>query len=132
MTRGGSLEFHHCRILCRSFSLDLGCQIWCSFCSHFGSWNTVKSSLWTGVCPSLGISPSTTTSFHPQSNGMIEWFHRSLKTALCARLAGLDWFLHLPLVLLGLQFAPKEDTGFFVSEAVFGSPLNALQVPSED
>ena len=33
----------------------------------------------------------------PQSNGMIERFHRSLKTALCACLAGLDWFIHLPL-----------------------------------
>ena len=42
------------------------------------------ASICTGVCCSLGISPSTTTSFHPESNGMIELFHRSLKTALHA------------------------------------------------
>ena len=60
------------------------------------------SSVWTRVCRSLGISPPTTTRFHPQSNGMIKRFHRSLKTALRACLAGSDWFLQLPLVLLGL------------------------------
>ena len=65
--------------------------------------------------------------FHPQSNGIFECFHRSLKTALCARLAGSNWFLHLRLfVLLGLRSVPKEDTGFSVSEAVFGSPLTVL------
>ena len=82
----------------------------------------------TVVGCSLGISPSTTNSFHPQSNGIIEHFHRSLKTVLHVRLAGLDWFLHLPLVLLGLWSVPKENTRFSVSVAVFGSPL---AVPGE-
>ena len=83
------------------------------------------SSVWTRVCSSLWISPS---SFHHQSNSIIEWFHRSLKTAICACLAGSDWLLHLPLVFLGLQSVPKEDTGFSVSKAVFGSPLT---IPGE-
>ena len=71
----------------------------------------------------LGTSVSTVTSFHPQSNGMVERFHRSLKSSLQARLAGSDWFSHLPLVLLGLRATPKDDTGLSVSEAVYGSPL---------
>jgi hypothetical protein len=86
------------------------------------------SSVWAGVCRVLGISTSQTTSFHPQSNGMIERFHRSLKSSLRARAADSDWVLHLPLVLLGLRSVPKEDTGFSVSEAVYGSPLT---VPGE-
>ena len=81
------------------------------------------SSIWSGVCAVLGISASTTTSFHPQSNGIIEPFHRSFKSSLRARLAGSDWFSHLPLVLLGLRATPKDDTSLFVSEAVYGSPL---------
>jgi len=68
------------------------------------------SSVWSGVCATLGISPSTTTSFHPQSNGMIERFHRSLKNSLRARLASSDWFLHLPLVLLGLLTSPRDHS----------------------
>ena len=67
-----------------------------------------------------------TTSFHPRSNGMIEWFHRFLKSALRSQLAALDWFLHLPLVLLGLRTILKDDTGLSVSEAVYGSPLTIL------
>ena len=59
---------------------------------------------------------------------MIKSFHRSLKSALHAHLAGFDWYLHLPLVLLGLRSVPKEDTGFSFSEAFFGSPLT---VPGE-
>jgi len=84
------------------------------------------SSIWAGVCRVLGISASQTTSFHPQSNGMIERFHRSLKSSLRARAADSDWVLHLPLVLLGLRSVPKEDTGFSISEAVYGSALTIV------
>ena len=87
------------------------------------------SSVWAGV---LGISSSQTTSFHPQSNGMIERFHRSLKSSLQARASGSEWVSHLPLVLLGLCSVPKEDTGFCVSEAVTipGEFLDAPELPS--
>ena len=69
------------------------------------------SSIWLEVCSVLGISHIQTTSFHPQSNGMIERFQRSLKCALRARMAGSDWVSHLPLVMLGLRTAPKDDSG---------------------
>ena len=84
------------------------------------------SSIWAEVCCSLEITSSTTTSFLPQSNGILKCFHRSLKTALHVCLAGSDWFLHLPPILLGLCSIPKEDTRFSFSEAVFGSPLTVL------
>ena len=85
--------------------------------SDLGAQST--SSVWSRVSCSLGIFQSTTTSFYPQSNCIIKGFHRSLKTALRACLTGLDWFLHLLLVLLGLHSVSKEDTGFSVSKTVF-------------
>ena len=81
------------------------------------------SSVWTGVCSTLGISTSTRTFFHLQSNGMVKRFHRSLKSTLRARLAISYWVSHLPMVLLGLRATPKDDTGLSVSEAVYGAPL---------
>jgi hypothetical protein len=54
---------------------------------------------------------------------MVERCHRRLKDALRARLAGPDWPLHLPWVLMGLRAAPTEDTGVSATEIVFGVPL---------
>ena len=82
------------------------------------------SSVWSEVCSILGILRIKTTSFHPQSNGMIEGFHRSLKSSLRARLASSDWVSHLPLVVLGLRSSPKDDSGFSPAEAVYSSNLS--------
>ena len=79
------------------------------------------SSVWSALCKFLGIVHSPTTSFHPQSNGIVERFQ--LKVSLRSRLAGSDWFHHLPLVLLGLQSVPREDSAISASEALFGSSL---------
>ena len=40
-------------------------------------------------------------------SGLVERFHRSLKTSLHAQMAGPDWFDHLPLVMLGLPSIPQ-------------------------
>ena len=67
------------------------------------------SALWTEICTLLAIKHSPTTAFQPDSNGMVERWHRLLKDALRARAAG--WFDHLPWVLLALRAAPHEDSG---------------------
>ena len=41
------------------------------------------------------IVHSPTRSFHPQSNSIVEKFHRQLKVSLQARLAGTDWYANL-------------------------------------
>ena len=69
------------------------------------------SSLWRDMATQLGITLHRTTSFHPQSNGMVERFHRSLKNSLRARLQDANWFDQLPWVLLGLRTAPRADLG---------------------
>ena len=48
---------------------------------------------------------------------------RAIESALQSRLAGSDWFHHLPLVLLGLPTVPKDATGLSVSKLVYGSSL---------
>jgi hypothetical protein len=81
------------------------------------------SDVWHVLCTRLSITHNTTTAYHPQSNGMVERFHRQLKDSLRARLAGSDWLSHLPWVLLGLRAAPKEDLGVSSAELLYGSPL---------
>jgi hypothetical protein len=81
------------------------------------------SSLWASLCSLLSVSHTQTTAYHPQSNCLVERFHRRMKDALRARAAGVDWVLHLPWVLLGIRTAWREGTEFSPSEAVFGSQL---------
>ena len=49
--------------------------------------------------------------------------HRRLKEALKTRLVGLNWFDHLPWVLLGLRTTVKDDLGCSPAELVYGSPI---------
>ena len=101
-----------------------------SWVTRFGVQSVLRSNcgtqfssfVWTGVCHFLGISPSITTSFLPQSKSIVKHFHRSLKTALRACLVGSDWFLHLPLVLLGLWSVSKEDTWLCLRGCLWFSP----------
>jgi hypothetical protein len=81
------------------------------------------SALWAGLCSLLKIQHSPTTAYHPQSNGLVEWFHRRLKDALRSRAAAADWQDHPPWVMLGIIASFREDSEFSPAEAVFGSQL---------
>ena len=49
----------------------------------------------------LEIRKLNTTAYHPQCDGMVEWFNRTLKTILrkCAARFGAQWDRYLPGVL---------------------------------
>jgi transposase InsO family protein len=82
-----------------------------------------ESSLFSELCKRLGIQRIHTVPYHPQANGCVERFHRTLKTALTAHLNKRDWFEQLPSVLLGIRTAVRPDFGFSSAESVYGTPL---------
>lgn len=65
----------------------------------------------------LGFFRVRTTSYHPQTNGLLERFHRVLKSSLKCKPG--NWLEKLPIVLLGLRMAPLDDSPF-------SSPFNAV------
>lgn len=83
-----------------------------------------ESQLFTTLLSMLGIKKTRTTPYHPQSNGAVERWHRSLKAALKARLDGrISWISELPTVLLGLRAAVRTDTGVSAAELTYGYNL---------
>jgi len=84
--------------------------------------------VWRNVATKLGVRTNFTTSFHPQANGLVERFHRSLKAALRARLTRESWTFELPWVLLGVRSTPRDDANVSPAEVVFGAPL---RLPSD-
>lgn len=67
----------------------------------------------------LGINHIRTTSNHPQSNGMVERFHRQLKQSIRAT-NSTNWTEHLPLILLGIRTTLKEDLQRTPCEMLYG------------
>lgn len=86
------------------------------------------SQLWTAFAELLGTKLHHTTAYHPQANGLVERFHRHLKTSLKTRLNNPNWVDQLPWVLLGIRSTPKEDLETSSAELVYGAPLT---IPGE-
>jgi transposase InsO family protein len=83
------------------------------------------SSTWQCLARKLGFRHITTTSYHPQANGMVERLHRQIKD-LRARQCGTAWLEHLPWTLLGLRAAPKVTVGSPQLKRYLGSHCSYL------
>lgn len=81
-----------------------------------------ESSLFQHLSKISGFQHKKTTAYHPACNGAIERFHRQLKTAITCH-ATENWMEALPLVLLGIRSAYKEDIRASAAELVYGEPL---------
>lgn len=81
-----------------------------------------ESTIFHELSRTLGIHHLKTTGYHPQSNGLIERFHRTLKTALTAN-EPEKWTEKLPIVLLALRSTFKEDMQATPAEIVYDQNL---------
>ncbi|KAL5486941.1 hypothetical protein EMCRGX_G019484 [Ephydatia muelleri] len=87
-----------------------------------------ESSLVKELSHILGCERIRTTAYHPCANGLVERFHRQLKASLKACRNPSGWVDALPVVLLGLRTALKQDLGCSTAELVYGT---TLRVPGE-
>ena len=72
----------------------------------------------------LGASMNATTAYHPQANGLVERMYRTMKASLKAKLGSdPNWCDKLPVVLLGMRAAVKQDINCSVAEIVYGEQL---------
>eukprot|EP00731_Ephydatia_muelleri_P000008 Em0001g8a len=96
------------------------------------------SHLMLDVCRALGIQKLNTTAYHPQCDGMVERFNRTLKTALRKHAAkfGNQWDRYLSGVLWAYRNTPHDSTGEKPSYLLFGidcrAPLESSLLPVEN
>jgi len=108
---------------------------WSTWIARFGTPKTIttdqgtqfESAIFKELAQLVGSKRIHTTAYHPQSNGMIERWHRSFKSALMCN-AGPSWLQLLPTVLLGLRTCFKQDLQASTAEMLYGAPL---RLPNE-
>jgi transposase InsO family protein len=86
------------------------------------------SGLWKAMATTLGTTLHHKTAYHPNSNGLVERFHRSMKDFLKTHLSCRDWTSQLPWVMLGLRSAHKDELGRSPAELVYG---DRVMLPGE-
>ncbi|GFX58797.1 retrovirus-related Pol polyprotein from transposon 412 [Trichonephila clavipes] len=86
-----------------------------------------ESRLFKALAHLLGIKRIQSSPYHPQSNGMIEKWHRPLKAALKAYNTD-HWSDALQAILFGFRTAYKEDLQSPSAELVYGT---TIRLPGE-
>ncbi|XP_054260393.1 protein NYNRIN-like [Macrosteles quadrilineatus] len=81
-----------------------------------------ESSLFKSLGRTFGSERIRTCSYHPCANGLVERFHRHLKASLMCH-HNSSWLEALPIVLLGIRSAYREDIQASTAEIVFGQQL---------
>ncbi|GBN65323.1 Transposon Ty3-I Gag-Pol polyprotein [Araneus ventricosus] len=98
--------------------------------SHFGVPQRIStdrgaqftSDVFHSLEKTFGIRLSHTAAYHPQANGAIERWHRTLKAAIMCH-TSVHWVSALPAVLFGLRTVFKEDLQCSPGEMVYGEIL---------
>uniref|UniRef100_A0A1X7U6I7 Integrase catalytic domain-containing protein n=1 Tax=Amphimedon queenslandica TaxID=400682 RepID=A0A1X7U6I7_AMPQE len=83
----------------------------------------------------LNVHPICTTPYHPQTDGLVERFNKTLKSLLrrLIREDGRDWDKFIPYVLFTYREVPQTTTGFSPFELLFGREVRGhLDVLKEE
>ena len=116
------------RILCLIWKLGLWlnylcrCQFGVPDVLHTDQGRNFESALLKEVCQLLGVVKTRTTPYHPQSDGLVERFNRTLLNLLSMAASDneRDWGLHIPMVMMAYRTSVQESTGCTPFYLMFG------------
>lgn len=85
-----------------------------------------KSDLFKRICKLLKIDKIQTSAYHPQSNGALEWSHRTLGEYLRNFTNGdpVEWDVWLPYAMSSYNSTPHTSTNYMPFELLYGYKPN--------
>ena len=92
---------------------EVVCRFGVPLLIHSDQDRNFESAVFTEMCQMLGMYKTRTTPYHPQSDGMVERFNRTLEEQL-AKFVDYhqrDWDEHIPYLMLAYRSAIHESTG---------------------
>ena len=106
---------------------------------HSDQGTNFEANLFKDMCLLLGIEKTRTTGLHPQSDGLVERFNRTLLTMLTmyAEEDQQNWDGYLPYVMMAYRASKHESTGQTPNQLMLGRevvlPLTAvIATPAEE
>ena len=104
---------------------------------HSDQGRQYESKLFSEVCSLLQIRKTRTTPYHPQSDGMVERYNKTLMTMISAYVSEnhRDWDEHIPYVMMAYRATEHESTGYSPNMLMLGretsTPLDIIyEMPS--
>ena len=108
--------------------------------------SNLLSHLMREVCELFGIKKVNSTSYHPQTDGLVENFNKTLRSMLAkySHQFGDNWDEHLQQVLFAYRTKPHESTGespyyllygrdaYLPLDAALSKPRNPYQIDLDD
>ena len=93
---------------------------------HSDQGRNFESAVFSDICVMLGIDKTRTTALHPESDGMVERFNRTLENqlAIFVERHQKDWDKNVPLLLMSYRSAIHESTKETPANVMFGRELN--------
>ena len=85
-----------------------------------------ESKLFAEICTLLDIDKTRTSSFHPQTNGLVERFNRTLEGMLRPFVSHhqQDWDEYLPMLLMAYRSTPQESSSISPNCMMLGHEIN--------
>ena len=92
---------------------------------HSDQGRNFKSTVFSAMCRLLGVKKTRTTPLHPQSDGMVERFNRTLEAQLSKFVDQhqRDWDEHVPLLLMAYRTSAHDTTGVTPAKMMMGRDL---------
>ncbi len=103
------------------------------FVCHFGTPQIIhsdqgqnfESAIFTEMYRLLGIAKTRTTPLHPESDGMVERFNRTIESQISKFVDAnqRDWEVHVPLLLMAYRSSVHDTTGCTPAQLMLGRDL---------